>query len=104
MPIINQENWEKYVNANKDSYGGCCVDVARKVMEMLDDDPTPLKNGYYPDLATAHGIICKADDDIKAGGITGFMASAVVSMVYYCHSRGEEFVKSYRNQLEEVTQ
>jgi len=91
----NQKLWNNYEKKNTDAYGKACVDVARKVMEMLDKDSTPLKNGYHPDLDTAHGLICKADKDIDAGGITGFMAGCVAEMVSSCHERGDEFRKSH---------
>lgn len=97
MPIINETIWETYVDKNKDDYGKACVDVARRVMEILDTNTSKLYHGYAPDLNTPHGIICKADDDIGAGGITGFMASCVVAMIRKCHSRGEEFFDA--NQL-----
>jgi len=100
MPITNQEKWDEYVRANDDPYGGCCVNVARRVMELLDEDDTPLHNGYNPDPHTAHGLICKADDDIGAGGITGFMAGCVAQMVAICHSRGDEFRKSHNGDVE----
>lgn len=38
MPIVNQAAWQKYVEANKDDYGKCCVDVARQVMVILDEE------------------------------------------------------------------
>jgi len=94
----NKKNWDLHVENNKDAYGKCCVDVARQVMKLLDEDKTPLVNGYYPDIHTAHGFICKADHDIKAGGITGFMASCVAKMVVECHERGEEFRKSHNGE------
>jgi hypothetical protein len=67
-------------------------------MQLLDADETPLHNGYHPDIHTAHGLICKADDGIKAGGITGFMADCVTQMVVHCHERGEEFRKSHNSE------
>lgn len=94
----NLEKWQEYETKNTDAYGKCCVDVARKVMEILDNDKTPLHNGYHPDIHTAHGLICKADDEIKAGGITGFMAGCVAQMVYECHERGDEFRKSHNGE------
>jgi hypothetical protein len=94
----NEKDWKKLVKKNKDPYGKACVDVARRVMKLLDEDDTPLHNGYHPDTHTAHGLICKADDDIKAGGITGFMAGCVAQMVVHCHERGEEFRKSHNNE------
>lgn len=94
----NKEKWDSYVEKNTDAYGGCCVKVAKRVMELLDEDKTPLHNGYHPDIHTAHGLICKADDEVKAGGITGFMAGCVAEMVSDCHERGEEFRKSHNGE------
>lgn len=91
MPITDMEKWNEWEENNTDSYGGACVKVAEEVMRLLDEDDTPLREGYYPDVHTPHGIICKADENVKAGGITGFMAGAVAAMVSQCHSRGEEF-------------
>jgi hypothetical protein len=85
MPIVKQDDWDKWVDNNKDHYGGCCVNVAKRVMELLDE----------VDEFDTHKIICQADDDIKAGGITGFMAGAVASMVSHCHSRGDEFRRKW---------
>ena len=91
MPITDQTKWDEWVKKNDDAYGKCCVDVARQVMKILDEEPQ--------DFDT-HEIICRADDEIEAGGITGFMAGAVASMVSACHSRGDEF----RNQWNLDTQ
>ena len=93
--IKNKEFWDTWVKNNQDPYGRCCVNVARRVMEILDEDSTPLHAGYFPDLNTPHGIICKADEDVQAGGITGAMAGAVCAMVVSCHSRGDEFKSMY---------
>lgn len=87
MPIMNKKDWKEWIENNKDSYGKCCVDVAREVMRLLD---TP----EYIKFDT-HKVICDADKNINAGGITGFMAGAVASMVSQCHSRGEEFRKQW---------
>lgn len=86
MPIIDQDMWRSYEIKNKDSYGKACVDVAREAMRLLDESGK--------DLDT-HTIICEADDNIKAGGITGFMAGCVAQMIYQCHSRGKEFKKKW---------
>jgi len=83
MPIIDEKKWNSCVEKNDDPYGKACVDVARRAMEILDE-------GKEFDT---HKIICQADSDTKTGGITGFMAGAVASMVSQCHSRGEEFRK-----------
>ena len=91
--ITNTEKWKKWEEGNKDDYGKACVAVAREVMRLLDEDETPLHTGYFPDVNTTHGIICEAEHNIEAGGITGFMAGAVAQMIFECHSRGEEFRK-----------
>lgn len=86
MPITDQAAWKSWEDANKDPYGSCCVNVTREVMRLLDAEP-----GDFD----AHKIVCRADDNIRAGGITGFMAGCVASMVSQCHSRGEEFRKKW---------
>ncbi|MEE9337253.1 MAG: hypothetical protein V3U87_04170 [Methylococcaceae bacterium] len=87
MKLKDKEAWGKAVEVNTDPYGKACVDVARKVMEILDE-------GKEFDT---HKIICQADDDIKMGGITGFMAGCVASMVSQCHARGEEFRRKWNS-------
>lgn len=69
-------------------------DVAREVMRMLDADLTPVTKD------TVHGLVCTADDNIKCGGITGFMAGAVATMVSQCHSRGEEFRRAWNSEVQ----
>ena len=91
MKLKDKKGWNVYVKTNTDPYGKCCVDVARRVMELLEEDLTPLHEGYHPDINTPHGLICKADTDIDGGGITGFMAGCVAQMVAKCHERGDEF-------------
>ena len=94
MPIIKQEDWEKCVKINDDPYGGCCVNVARKVMEYLDAEPNkPIANKW--ELFGPNELISRADKEIKAGGITGNMAAEVAHMISYVHSRGEEFRKKW---------
>jgi len=82
MPISDKTKWDEWVNNNQDPFGGACVMVARRAMEILDEDPNEIDT---------YAIICRADKETGAGGITGFMAGAVAAMVSQCHSRGEEF-------------
>lgn len=84
--IQDQKLWDSWVEKNTDPYGGACVSVARGVMELLDKEDGDIDS---------HDIICRADKNVKAGGITGAMAGAVASMVSQCHSRGEEFRKQW---------
>lgn len=85
MPIKDKKAWDKCQENNKDSYGGACVNVARRVMEILDE----------VDKFDPHDIICRANKETETGGITGFMAGAVASIVSECHSRGEEFRRKW---------
>lgn len=82
MAIIDQAGWDKCVSNNSDPYGNAAIMVARRVMEILDAEP-----GDFD----CHKLICRADDESKAGGITGFMAGCVANIVSKVHSRGEEF-------------
>ena len=91
MNFKNETLWNTWVENNKDPYGKCCIDVARRVMEILDAEPQPLHDGFFPDNQTANGLIIRADKELDAGGITGFMAGCVAQMVSECHARGEEF-------------
>ena len=86
MPITNKKKWDSYVLRNKDdTYSKCCVDVARQVMKILDEE-----NDFDPNK-----IITQAEKDIEEQSITGFMAGTIASMVTHCHSRGEEFKKKW---------
>lgn len=91
MNLKNEELWNTYVVKNTDPYGKACVDVARRVMELLDERPEPLRSGYDDGLLNPHGLICQADKDVDAGGITEYMAGAAAHMVSQCHARGREF-------------
>lgn len=98
MPILaeRQIEWENWVKINNDPYGKTCVDVARRVMELLDEhhESAPLDT---------YALISKAENENGAGGITGFMAGYVAQMVSRCHSRGEEFRRAWNldNQIHE---
>jgi len=96
----DKEAWDGFVDKNKDPYGKACIDVAARVMELLDKYSTPLKNGYN-DIDTAHGLICKANKDIGVDSLTGFQAQCVVQMICLCHVRGEEFMSSHMQKIGE---
>ena len=88
MPITNTDGWKKYEDSNQDDYGKACVDVAREVMRLLDE-----REGAFD----PHKLICEADDLALGddGGITGFMAGCIASMIAQCHSRGDEFRRAW---------
>ena len=90
MPIIQLEEWKRYEESNHDDpYGKACVDVARRTMELLDEQ----RDEVTPD--DTHNLIRQAERQTSSGGITGFMAALVASMIMRVHSRGEEFRKAW---------
>lgn len=95
MKLKDEAGWEECQKNNTDPYGKCCIDVARRVMEILDEGKD----------FDCHKLVCQADKDIKAGGITGFMAGCVADIVSNCHERGDEFRikwnRQYRNDVNE---
>jgi hypothetical protein len=90
MPITKESDWDNWVKKNNDPYGKACVDVARRVMEILDKEP-----GDFD----VHALVTRGDEETDSGGITGFMAGCVASMVSHCHSRGEEFRKKWNHDV-----
>jgi hypothetical protein len=80
--ITNKELWNDYVTKNTDPYGACCIKVASKAMEILDQG----------EAFEANKLISEAEG---SEGITGFMAGCVAQMISECHSRGEEFRKKW---------
>lgn len=81
LQLKNSKAWNELVKNNKDSYGKCCIDVARRAMEILD------ANEKIPD-----DVVLQASKELEAG-ITGFMAGCVAAMISKCHVRGDEFRK-----------
>lgn len=95
MPIAKPEEWKKWMDSSKDSYGSCCVGVAKRVMEILDG---PGWQNRVINKEDTYNLINQADKDVKAGGITGFMAGMVAQMVSQCHSLGEEFRRAWNEE------
>ena len=86
MPVIEEKLWEKAQANNTDPYGNACIMVARRAMEILDEEPGEID---------PHALITRADKESGAGGITGFMAGAAANIISGVHSRGEEFRKAW---------
>lgn len=85
--IIDKKGWQECVkNNSEDDYSNCAVNVAREAMRLLDD-------GNHEDF-DADDIITEADRNLDAG-ITGFMAGWIANVIVHCHSKGEEFKKSW---------
>ena len=93
MPITKEKDWNKWVENNQDPYGKACVNVARRVMEILDEETK----------FDSHEIVCRADNETNTGSITCFMAGCVANMVSHCHSRGEEFRKAWNGDVGKAT-
>lgn len=84
MPIENKESWEKMVEENKENDRNRTTNnVAIEVMRLLDEEKE----------FDIHEIICRADKNIKAGGITRHMAYTVTQILFRYHSRREEIKK-----------
>jgi len=86
LNLKDESAWNEWVKNNKDPYGKCCIDVARRAMEILDE------NKNIPD-----DVILQASKELEAG-ITGFMAGCVASMISKCHIKGEEFRKIWNKE------
>ena len=86
VPIIDAAGWKKWEDNNTDPYGKCCVDIARKVMTILDERP-----GDFD----CNALISEGEKACGEDGITGFMAGAIAAMVSKCHSRGDEFRRKW---------
>jgi hypothetical protein len=88
MPITKVTDWNKWVEANQDPYGKCCVDVARHAMDILDE---------RGEVGDPHQLICDAEKRLPETeqGITGFMAGAAAQMISNCHSQGDEFRRAW---------
>ena len=86
--LINKKLLQEAIDTNKDAYSKACFDVAINVMQYLDNFEGDFNIGYYPDLTTPHGIICKCDNQ---GGISGFMAGAARNIVIWSYVSGWKF-------------
>jgi hypothetical protein len=87
VPITAPEVWKLCEAANQDRNGKACIDIARKVMELLDEEPGAVD---------ASNLIARAQAACEAtNNISGFMAGCIAQIVITCHSRGEEFRKSW---------
>jgi len=82
--LIDSEAWIEFEENNTDDYGGACVYMAQRVMELLDEC----------DEFDAKDLVSQADDFFDMG-ITGFMSGTIAQMVSLCHIRGDEFWYSW---------
>lgn len=79
MSLDNQEEWDLVIE--KAENDNPCIIVAQRVMELLD---TCLD-------FICDEIITQAAQDTSTAKFTKYQAAAVTSIVFRCHSKGEEF-------------
>lgn len=88
---INQEWLKKQYEAedeNKpDEYVLCILKVGEKVLDLMEMLPET-------QAIDANALILQADEELDES-ITGNMAAYVAMIATKCHSRGEEFKKSW---------
>ena len=82
MEFSNKPAWDKFVEANQDSYGNACVKYAEKWAMLMQ---AKIKGGASV-ASCADETSSLADDE----GITGFMYGCAVSMLAQCWKHGEE--------------
>ena len=88
---INEEAWNKWVQANKDEYGHACLWFANEFayeMEKLIEKEFNLTQEQVDKCGR------KADDSMgECGGITGFMYGCSIKILQECSKYGEDLVK-----------
>ena len=98
MNLKNEKAWDNYVKNNTDPYGKCIIQVAQRVMELIDGIPVGYEvvNGVrthqqiFAHPIDAYALVLAANLEI-----TGFMAGAVAKTVADCHPHGEAFRRSW---------
>lgn len=92
MKLKNEKGWNEAVEVNsKNSYSKCCIDYARKWMELMEEHLE--KGEKLEDFADETS--CKADEEF---GITGFMYGMAVSIISQVWEYGEQLKKWHNGQ------
>lgn len=88
--ISNQENYDKWVESNKDGYGAAIISYAETWGKLMQVE---IANGSaLADIAES----TSREADIE--GITGFMYGAAVQVLTTCWKHGEEIRKWHNKQ------
>lgn len=96
MEFSNKPAWDKFVEANQDSYGNACVKYAEKWAMLMQ---AKMKDGAsIASCADETGSL--ADDE----GITGFMYGCAVSMLAQCWKYGEELRRWHNKDVQLSTE
>lgn len=82
MDVVNQADWQKWVENNQDPYGKACVDFAERWANLME---TKIAEG-----AKLEDIAEKAGREADTDGITGFMYGCAVQMLAQCWKHGEQ--------------
>lgn len=92
MRIANEENWNKYVESNKDSYGSYVIRYAERWANMMEAEID--KGAKVKDIAK------KTSDKADTEGITGFMYGCAVKILSDVWSYGEELRKWHNKEYD----
>lgn len=79
------KDWDKFVTANSDGYGACCVRYAARWAKLMEEKLA--KGEKIEDVAD------KTSHEADTEGITGFMYGCAVSMLSQCWKHGEALRK-----------
>lgn len=82
MKLINKDEWEKWVNANRDPYGSAVIRYAERWANMMEEEMEAGKSLIEIADSTSH----KADTE----GITGFMYGCAVDILSQVWEHGDE--------------
>ena len=72
-----EQEYQEYVEKNKDPYSKACVVAGEKVGQLLDEGKTPQE----------------AEEGLRGQELSGFMAGAAISGVVHFNPRGDEMKK-----------
>jgi hypothetical protein len=82
MKIGNQENWDKWVEGNKDGYGSAIIRYAEAWANIME-----IKMGGGEKI---EDIAKEASHTADTEGITGFMYGAAVHVLFTSWEHGDE--------------
>lgn len=71
-----------------DPYVSAIIKIGEKVVDLIEQLPEDA-------VIDANALITQASKEVEEEGITGNMAGYIAMIAVKCHSRGEEFKKSW---------
>lgn len=91
MPIKDEISWKEWVDKNPTGIGRGCVDTARRVMELLDEEKEQPLNPQE--------VIVRASKELQGESPSWMQAGYIAQIVIQCHSRGEEFREAWNKKF-----